>query len=171
VLLIGGPTGVGKSTVAIALHELLSGAAVDHAVIEGDYLDLAYPVPHEAFPGFGLAERNLAAQWANYRELGYRRLIFTNTVSVVMADGLAAAMGDDPIVTSVLLVAPPATVAGRLEARALGTSLDGEVARSARMAAWLSETSPASVVRVQTDGRGPTEIAAEIATLLAWSVA
>ncbi|WP_207785646.1 adenylyl-sulfate kinase [Ancrocorticia populi] len=47
MLLIGGSSGVGKSTVAFALHALLSAHGVHHAVIEGDVLDLAYPVPWE----------------------------------------------------------------------------------------------------------------------------
>lgn len=47
MLLIGGRSGVGKSTVAFALHDLLSARGVQHAVIEGDALDLAYPAPWE----------------------------------------------------------------------------------------------------------------------------
>ena len=41
VLFIGGRSGVGKSTAAEALHDLLVAADVRHAVIEGDLLDLA----------------------------------------------------------------------------------------------------------------------------------
>ena len=38
---------------------------------------MAYPPPWE----HGLAARNLASIWRNYRDLGYRRLIYTNTNS------------------------------------------------------------------------------------------
>ena len=41
LLLIGGRSGVGKSTVAFALHDLLTDREIPHAVIEGDALDLA----------------------------------------------------------------------------------------------------------------------------------
>lgn len=44
-LLIGGRSGVGESTVAIAIHELLATRSVRHAMIEGDNLDLAFPTP------------------------------------------------------------------------------------------------------------------------------
>ena len=54
MLLIGGRSGVGKSTVAFALHDLLSARGVKHVVIEGDALDLAYPAPWEQ----QMAERN-----------------------------------------------------------------------------------------------------------------
>ena len=111
VLFIGGRAGVGKSSVAFELHEHLYAAQIKHCVIEGDTLDLAYPRPWE----HGLAEKNLADMWRNYRALGYRRLIYTNTVSVLETEGLAAAMGDDPTVKAVLLRASDATAAARLE--------------------------------------------------------
>ncbi len=62
MLLIGGRSGVGKSTVAFVLHDLLSARGVKHAVIEGDALDLAYPAPWEK----KMTERNLRAMWKNY---------------------------------------------------------------------------------------------------------
>lgn len=67
VIFIGGRSGVGKSAASFALHDLLSDLDVRHAVIEGDALDLAHPAPWE----HRLAERNLAAVWANYLEVGY----------------------------------------------------------------------------------------------------
>jgi hypothetical protein len=54
------------------MHAQLSAAGVRHCLIEGDNLDLAYPPPHV----HGLAEQNLAAMWASYTALGYRRMIY-----------------------------------------------------------------------------------------------
>ena len=82
-LFIGGRSGVGKTTVAFEVHTRLSTARVRHCLIEGDNLDQAYPAPWE----HGLAERNLAAMWANYRALGYRRMVYTNTASVFRGGG------------------------------------------------------------------------------------
>ncbi len=56
VLFVGGRSGVGKSTAAEALHDLLAAADVPHAVIEGDLLDLAHPAPHVAHPTVRLAD-------------------------------------------------------------------------------------------------------------------
>ena len=56
LLFIGGRSGV-KTAAAIALHELLAERSVEHAVIEGDFLDLAHPVPHVAHASSNLAER------------------------------------------------------------------------------------------------------------------
>ncbi len=103
VLFIGGRSGVGKSAAAEALHDLLVAADVRHVVIEGDALDLAHPAPHVEHPEAHLAERNLATMWERYRSLGHRRLIYTNTSSVLHLDVLTAAMGDEPLATAVLL--------------------------------------------------------------------
>jgi len=104
LLLIGGRSGVGKSSVGYEMTHQLTAARIRHALIEGDTLDEAWPPPWEHH----LAERNLAAMWANYAELGYRRLIYTNTASVRedVVGTLVEAMGDDPIVVGRQLHGP-----------------------------------------------------------------
>ncbi|MCB9418116.1 MAG: adenylyl-sulfate kinase, partial [Mycolicibacterium sp.] len=47
VVFIGGPSGVGKSSVGLEMHAQLSAADVSHCVIDGDFLDMAYPTPWE----------------------------------------------------------------------------------------------------------------------------
>jgi ABC-type ATPase involved in cell division len=165
VLFIGGRSGVGKSSVASEIHARLSALKVWHCVVEGDNLDLAYPPPWE----HNLAERNLADVWRNYRALGYRRMVYTNTVSVLNTEKLAAAMGDDPVVIAVLLTAGDATARRRLAAREIGSALEQHVERSDAAARLLDQTAPASVVRVSTDGRTVGEIAAGIVGLTGWT--
>ncbi|MEV6276825.1 hypothetical protein [Nocardia sp. NPDC051832] len=110
VLFIGGRSGVGKSSVGYEVHAQLSAAGVRHCLIEGDFLDMAAYPPMDSR---GLAERNLAAMWANYRALGCRRMIYINTASVVadVVESLAAAMGDHPVAAGILLTCTgPASV-------------------------------------------------------------
>ncbi|MDG6105561.1 adenylyl-sulfate kinase [Dactylosporangium aurantiacum] len=164
MLFLGGRSGVGKSSVAVELHTQLAAAGVRHCVIEGDNLDLAHPPPWEHH----LAERNLAAMWANYRALGYRRLIYTNTVSVRQVDALTAAMGDAPHVTAVLLTSTDATARERLARREIGTALRQHVERSDAAARSLEALAPASVHRIPTDGRSVADIATEILALTGW---
>ena len=93
-LFLGGRSGSGKSSVGYEIQAQLSVARVQHCLIEGDNLDMAWPPQWE----HGLAERNLAAMWANYRALGYRTMVYANTASVsgdVLSE-LTAAMGDSP---------------------------------------------------------------------------
>ena len=164
VLLIGGRSGVGKSTVASAVHDVLVGQDVPHAVVEGDALDLAHPAPWE----HGVAAANLADVWRRYRALGHRRLVYTNTVSVLEADALAAAVGDRPHVTSVLLTASDGVARERLRRREQGESYDAHVARSDAAAGRLEAAAGDAVHRVATDGRTPAEIAAEVVALAGW---
>jgi len=164
VLLLGGRSGVGKTSVASAVHDLLVARDVAHAVVEGDALDLAHPAPWE----HGVAEANLADVWRRYRALGHRRLVYTNTVSVLQADVLAAAVGDRPQVTSVLLTASDATARDRLGRRERGASYDAHVARSDAAAGRLDEQAGADVHRIATDGRTPADVAAEVVALAGW---
>ncbi|PSL38051.1 broad-specificity NMP kinase [Labedella gwakjiensis] len=168
LLLIGGASGVGKTTAALALHEHLKREHVMHAVIEGDYLDLAEPAPHEHFSAAGLAERNLAAVWGNYRELGYRRLVLTNTVSVLFAADLAAAMGDEPRVTAVLLRADVSAVAARLAGRPESIDAEADSEASARSGSHLDGAAGNDVHRLDTDGLSPDQVADRLRAIVGW---
>jgi hypothetical protein len=166
-LFIGGRAGVGKSSVGYEIHAQLSAARVQHCLIEGDNLDMAWPAPHE----HGLAEQNLAMMWANYRALGYRRMIYTNTASVLerVLGELTAAMGDGPRVSAVLLTCSDATARQRLSQRETGSELNWLIERSDLMARRLNKHAPAWVHRVATDSRAITEIAAEVIALSGWT--
>lgn len=164
LLVIGGRSGVGKSTAASALHALLRADDVAHAVVEGDALDLAWPPPWE----HRLSLRNLAAVWANYRDLGYRRLVYTNTVAVLEADELAVAMGDSPRVTSVLLTASDAVAYARLALRESGAELEAHRSRSVAAALRLEADAPSGTHRIATDGRSPDEVARAVRAVVGW---
>ncbi|WP_211261415.1 hypothetical protein [Pseudonocardia acaciae] len=165
LLLIGGRSGVGKTSVGYEIHAQLARLDVKHCLIEGDNLDQAHPPPWE----HSLAERNLAAMWTNYRAIGYQRMIYTNTASVRVVDELTTAMGDNPRVTAVLLTATDATARHRLSGREIGSALEWHVERSNLVARELDEVTPEWVHRVATDGRGVTDIAREVIGLTTWA--
>src|SRR5699024_5609843 len=112
--------------------------------------------------------RNLRAIWANYRAEGYQKLVYTNAVSVLEAERLAAAMGDDPAVTAVLLHARDNSVEERLMQREHGTSLEEHLDRSRRASMFLESEAPADVKRIGTDDKTPFDVASEIRGLLEW---
>lgn len=169
VLFIGGRSGVGKTTVAAAVFDLLARSGVRHCLIEGDNLEMAHPTPWEA--GQPIAERNLAAMWRNYATFGYRRLVYANTAAVLpeVMSSLTGAMGDDPEVFAVLLQATNEDTEGRLGRRDSGESLRLHIERSRRAAHQLGAAAPDFVRRINTTDRTPAEIAAEIVDLIGWA--
>ncbi|WP_407565015.1 AAA family ATPase [Streptomyces sp. 184] len=171
VLLIGGRSGVGKSTVGYEVSARLRAADIGHALIEGDVLDHLHPAPPGDPHRTLLTEHNLAAIWATYAALGCRRLIYTNTAAVLASESglFARALGADLRVVRVLLTASDATARDRLAGRELGSEHAQQVRRSAFMARRLEEQAAAGTVRVATDGRGVMEIAAEVAGVAGWA--
>lgn len=165
VIFIGGRSGVGKSSVAAEASRILARADIRHAVIEGDNLDQAHPEPWR--DGIDLAEQNLAAMWKNYRAIGYSRLIFTNTVSVLQLSPLIAALGVRVRSFAVLLTATDATAAQRLGQREIGSALEEHIDRSNRAAQRL-DGADGTVARVSTDGRSVGEVASEVLTRAGW---
>lgn len=166
VAFIGGPSGVGKTSVGFEMHAQLSARDVSHCVIDGDFLDMAHPVPGE----HGLAEANLSAIWANYRALGYNRLIYTNTVSVLptVMESLLEAMGRDVDAVAILLTCTEETARKRLSRREQGSELTRHIGSSRQMAVTLEADCPSTVHRVPTDDRSVGSVAADVVRLTGW---
>ncbi|SOE79955.1 hypothetical protein SAMN05446589_9062 [Streptomyces sp. OV198] len=169
VLLIGGRAGVGKTTVGWEVSALLRAAAVPHAVIEGDFMGQVHPAPEGDPHRSEITERNLTAVWENFARLGYRRLIYTNTASVLPeATGMfERAMGANVRMTRVL-TASDATARERLVGRELGSELEKELAGSVRKGRLLDQRATAGTVRVMTDLRPVIDIAREVVAATGW---
>ncbi|KQW11724.1 AAA family ATPase [Streptomyces sp. Root369] len=170
VLLLGGRAGVGKTTVGWEVSARLRAARVAHAVIDGDFMGQVHPAPEGDPHRAAVAERNLTAVWGNYAELGYRRLVYTNTVSVLEESTgvFRRAMGDGVRIVRVLLTASDETTERRLAGRELGSELEQELRGSARKARMLDACAPAGTLRVGTDGRTVIDIAAEVTAATGW---
>ncbi|MDT9689492.1 hypothetical protein Q5762_14325 [Streptomyces sp. P9(2023)] len=172
VLLIGGRAGVGKTTVGWEISAQLRTAKVAHVVLEGDFLGHVHPAPEGDPHRSAIVERNLASIWGNYEELGYRRLIYTHTASVLpeAATMFKRVMGTEPRLVRVLLTASDTTAHERLAGRELGSELEKERERSAYKARLLDEHAPADTVRVMTDGRSVLQIASEVLATTGWTL-
>ena len=171
VLLIGGRAGVGKTTVGWEVSALLRAAAAPHAVIDGDFMGQVHPAPQGDPDRSEITESNLTAVWANFARRGYRRLIYTNTASVLpeAAGMFERAMGAGVRIVRVLLTASDATARQRLVGRELGSELETELQASMRKARLLDERAPEDAVRVVTDGRLVVDIAREVAASTGWT--
>ncbi|MEU6814131.1 AAA family ATPase [Streptomyces sp. NPDC046860] len=170
VPLLSGRPGVGKTTVGWEVSARLRAAEVAHCVIEGDFMAQAHPAPEGDPRRTKITERNLTALWSNYAELGYRRLIYTHTVSVLPEnEGIfQRAMGAEVRIVRVVLTASDTTVRARLTGREQGSELQHEMESSARKARLLDERMPLDAVRVRTDGRSVVDIAREVADATGW---
>jgi hypothetical protein len=104
--------------------------------------------------------------WRNYRSIGYSRLIFTNTVSVLEVPALTTALGGKVRSFSVVLTATDGSVTERLALREIGTALDEHIERSRAAAARLDDATDA--YRIATDGRSVREIAHELLSAAGW---
>ena len=80
VLLFTGPTGAGKTTVAMEASRLLGEAGLPHALVDLGVIAECYPTP----PGDPWNERlmheNLASMWQNFRQAGASRLILSRVL-------------------------------------------------------------------------------------------
>ncbi|KUN19890.1 hypothetical protein AQJ23_36220 [Streptomyces antibioticus] len=173
VLLIGGRAGVGKTSVGWEVSARLRGAEVAHAVLDGDFMGAVHPAPAGDPRRALVSERNITAVWANYAALGYRRLVYTNTVAVLEeATGMwRRVMGDDVRIVRILLTATDETAGQRLAGRELGSELETELLGSAFKARMLDERAPGDTLRVVTDGRTVIDIAAEVVAATGWATA
>ncbi|EGE44021.1 hypothetical protein ACIBCC_26460 [Streptomyces griseus] len=170
-LLIGGRAGVGKTTVGWEVSALLRAEAVAHTVIDGDFMGQVHPAPDGDPHRAKITESNLTAVWANFARLGHRRLIYTNTMSVLpeTTGMFERAMGAGVGIARVLLTASDATTRERLEGRELGSELEQELAASLRKARLLDRRAHVNTVRVATDGRLVTDIAREVIAATGWT--
>src|SRR5687767_2659899 len=80
VVLITGPVGVGKTTIALEASNLLQEAKMPHAVIDLDTLSWCYPAPDDDYYRTSLALQNLADVWPNYAAAGAQRLILVRVI-------------------------------------------------------------------------------------------
>lgn len=172
LLLLGGRSGSGKTTVAYEVSARLQELRVAHCHVEGDNLDAAYPKAPDDPHGSRLTEVNLAALWRNYRAIGHRRLIYVNTASLLEPQMIARAMGaralEEIDLVAVELTARDETVSARLAAREVGSALVWHLERSRQMAQVLAEQAPSTTLRVSTDDRDVISVASEVIDLSRW---
>ncbi|MFF7336801.1 hypothetical protein ACFZAT_05610 [Streptomyces sp. NPDC008163] len=79
-LLVNGTVGVGKTSVAEAVGDLLADAGAPHAVLDLDWLRKSWPAPPGDRFNFGLLLRNLRSVAVNYLDAGATRLVLAGVV-------------------------------------------------------------------------------------------
>jgi adenylylsulfate kinase-like enzyme len=135
VLIVTGPTGVGKSVVADEVFEILRGQNVAITLINLDELGYSHPAPKNDPYHKSLRMKNLAAVWKNYREAGAQRVVIPWVVvrQEEVEQFRQAIPGADIYI--VRLSAPLETIKERIYNRPMG----GDAAWHTRRAAELIE--------------------------------
>lgn len=162
VIVISGPVGAGKTTVADAISEILCAKSVPHAVIDLDNLRYAFPRPANDWFHSALGYKNLAAVWKNYRDVGATYAVIPNVVEEVSdVENIKKAI-PGARVTVVRLRAPLKTLHKNLRGREQSEkSLDWHLKRASKLHDQLEKSKVEDVV-VDVVGKTPAEIAEEI---------
>ena len=168
VLIVTGPVGAGKTTVAAAISAELERRDVAHAWVDVDQLAQCFPRPaDDPFHG-RLAMRNLAAVGRNAIAAGAGRLILPCVIEDAAGRNAIVAAIPGAELTVVRLGVRPETVAARLRGRESGESLAWHLRRAPELTA-IMERNGIGDLMVETDGRTPEELALEILGLVGWS--
>ena len=167
VILITGPVGVGKTTVAFEVSALLEAAGVAHAVVDMDALRSCHPAPPGDRFNEALGLRNLAAIWPNFRAAGAGRVLLADVVE--SRDELPRYREAIPgaAITVVRLCASLETLTARVRRRESGALLAWHLERTAELAAQM-ERDQLEDFAVETDGRAVAEVAREILERCGW---
>jgi shikimate kinase len=167
VLLVTGPPGVGKTSVASELSEFLDKAGVPHAFVDVDSLRWCYPHPAGDPFRVKLAMQNLAAIWPNLQAAGAAHLVLVDVIEsrAELSRIRAAVPGADVCV--VRLRATVETLVTRVQHREPGLARDRHLQRARELAGRM-DSNPVEDVLVETDGRTIPAIANEILNRSGW---
>lgn len=167
LLLISGPVGVGKTTVAIEVGNCLEQARVPHTVIDYDNLRSTWPPPATDRFSERLAQANLRDVWRNCAAAGSMNLIIAN---VIESDADALAITDQVPGAEVcicLLRASNATLRRRVRRRELGAGRDWHLARAVELAAQMRANAPSDFA-IDADRASAVDVAREITGRVRW---
>jgi len=172
VVIITGPVGVGKTTTAEALGELLIEHDIPHTMIDMDALTWTYPRPAGDRFNARLGLRNLADVTKNGRENGSTRLIVAGVIEARSDRDDYRNVIPGAEVTVVRLVAPIERIRKRIVLRSSsGAGSEAGVAWEKDRAAELIAIMDAADVAdfsIETTDREPRDVAREIAEWLGW---
>jgi hypothetical protein len=182
ILLICGPTGVGKSTIAFRLYMQYLKAGLTAGYVDLDQIGFIRPARPDDPGNHRLKARNLAAMWRNYHAAGATYLIATGPIESTAALHAYREAFPKATVTLCRLRASPQELTRRIMSRRAGGSwhqpgdpLRGKsdeylraVADQAITADSAFERENVGPARIDTDGHTPDESAALIAAATGW---
>lgn len=153
ILIVTGPCGAGKSSVAFECMEILEREGVPAAMVDGE-LAYFHPKPHGDHFGYLVAEKGLRALWQVYAGQGLHRLLLARVVEDEEQYAIVQRAVPGATIQILRLVAGRETIERRLGKREIGSGLEWHLQRSDEIArATLGDPVDAerSVVEVASD--------------------
>lgn len=167
VLVITGPVGIGKTSVAGEISEQLDKARIAHGFIDIDSLRWCYPrPPHDPFR-IELGMKNLTAVWSNFQAAGAERLVLADVIETrAHLERYRKAILEAEIVV-VRLHATLSTLTQHVQQREIGSALTRHLERAAELSAIMERNSVEDML-VDIEDKTVTTIAQEILTRSNW---
>lgn len=161
LLIITGTIGVGKSSVADEVFEILKAQAKPVALVNFDELGYAYPVPKDDRFHAQLKHKNLATIWPNYKAAGVKMLIIPSVVeNHKELERFHQDIPDAKILT-VRLDASQSVLEERIQNRPMGGDEEWHLKRSAELTDVLEEAKIEDVL-INTEAKSISEVAQEV---------
>jgi hypothetical protein len=166
VLLVTGPVGVGKSTVAAEAARLLRHADVPHALVDLAWIEQCWPVPADDPENERLTHRNLACMWANFRQAGAGRLLLVRVLDARSLLRQVAETVPGAEITVVRLRAPLPVLHARIRSRE-ATDPSWFLGAATHTATVLEQARVEDFV-VDNESRPPAAVAKEVLRRAGW---
>jgi hypothetical protein len=165
-VIVTGPVGAGKTTTMWMLGEVLTAAAVPHAVLDVDQVRTYHPTPPDDRFGSRLGRRNTAAVIANYLAEGARILVLADVIEHSGDVDDYRRMVPDARITVVRLDVPMDAIFERLDAREPESTIAWHRNRAPELQAIMERERIGDLV-IDVGQRSPIAVATEIARCLA----
>jgi hypothetical protein len=166
-MLITGPVGVGKSTIAGEAVRQLRDADIAHAYVDLAHIAACWPTPADDPWHERLVHRNLACMWSNFREAGAHRLVLSRVLEArsLLRHVERAVPGAE--ITVIRLRAPLALLHARVRAREAGRDPRWYLDAATYLAAQMDAARVEDHV-IDNAERPASDVAAEALRLAAW---
>lgn len=170
LLLVTGPAGVGKSTLAYEISAQLRAAGLAHVTLDSDELDRVWPL--SGADQEELNRANLTAFWTNAAALGHHRLVLAGVFldSDANRTWIDAAV-PDAIVTRVVLDAPDEELERRIRGREIGSGAEAQLERTLAQARRFRLRNAGSPDVLATHGAAVAELARRVIDRSGWLAA
>jgi len=167
VLVVSGPVGAGKTTIAGEAGLMLQQAGVPHAVVDLATVAMCWPPPDDDPWNERLVHRNLAAMWDQFRAAGASRLIVCRVLEdrSLLRHIRDAVPGAEIVV--VHLQVPIDLLRHRLRARQAGRDSSWHLGAAEYLNRTMRPEQLADYV-VNNDDRPPRAVAEEVINLIGW---